>query len=199
MSKGDGSVSLAADRSDDEEQDRADLLSFSSAESGGLGDFAARHRRRMFRYLYSRLPDYAKCEDLTQEVFIRLCRGGYDGTASPKTWMFTIARRVVIDAFRAESRRPPAGALGEEWGRQERGVSDPARNLHREDEDRRIRRWLGELPDEQAEAVRLRIIAGLSFAQTAEVLSCSVPTAKSRVRYGLMKLRTLIEEENKHD
>ena len=36
------------------------------------------------------------------------------------------------------------------------------------------------------------MIVGLSFAQTAEVLGCSIPTAKSRLRYGLTKLRTLI-------
>jgi len=62
-------------------------------------------------------------------------------------------------------------------------------------EDQRICRWLAELPGEQAEAVRLRIIVGLSFAQTADVLGCSVPTCKSRVRYGLAKLRTVIQKE----
>ncbi len=181
----------------DQRADRDDLLSLTPGSAEKLEGVVARHGGRVLRYIYSRLNDRQTCEDLTQEVFMRLCQGGYDGTASPMTWIFTIARRCVIDHLRRLGRQPPGLRISEGFERQDHRVSDPSQNLSRQDEDERIRRWLLELPVEQAEAVRLRIIAGLSFAQTAEAMDCSVPTAKSRLRYGLMKLRTLLQEESK--
>jgi RNA polymerase sigma-70 factor (ECF subfamily) len=181
--------------SDFAQQDRQNLLALSRGNTGSLDRVVAGYKRRVFRYIFSRLNNVQACEDLTQDVFMRLCRGGYDGRASPSTWIFTIARRRMIDFFRAQSRRPATTYLPQGFEQPERQASDPAGNLLRRDEDQRIRNWLAELPEEQAEAVRLRVIVGLSFAQTAEALDCSVPTAKSRLRYGLSKLRTLIQEE----
>ena len=86
---------------------------------------------------------------------MRLCHGGYDGSASPSTWIFTIARHRLFDFFRAAGRQPPIARFPEKFEMPERQASDPARNLLREDEDGRIRQWLSGLPDEQAETVRL--------------------------------------------
>jgi RNA polymerase sigma-70 factor (ECF subfamily) len=178
----------------DAQHDRADLLS-AARDVAALERLVARHSQRVFRYIHSRINNLQTCEDLTQDVFMRLCRDGYDGTASVKTWIFSIARHRVVDFFRSESRRPSTCQIPEQLEFPEHHPSDPGRNLSLRDEDQRIGRWLTQLPEEQAEAVRLRIIAGLSFAQTADVLGCPVPTCKSRVRYGLAKLKTLIQEE----
>lgn len=48
---------------------------------------------------------------------------------------------------------------------------------------------LTEIPDEQAEVIRLRIYGDNSFAEVAEILSLPLPTVKSRFLYGLEKLR----------
>lgn len=58
-----------------------------------------------------------------------------------------------------------------------------------EAEYRRIARLLTEIPDEQAEVIRLRIYGDNSFAEVAEILSLPLPTVKSRFLYGLEKLR----------
>lgn len=58
-----------------------------------------------------------------------------------------------------------------------------------ETEYRRIARLLTEIPDEQAEVIRLRIYGDNSFAEVAEILSLPLPTVKSRFLYGLEKLR----------
>jgi len=54
---------------------------------------------------------------------------------------------------------------------------------------RRIVGLLTEIPDEQAEVIRLRIYGDNSFAEVAEILSLPLPTVKSRFLYGLEKLR----------
>ena len=58
-----------------------------------------------------------------------------------------------------------------------------------ETEYRRIASLLTEIPDEQAEVIRLRIYGDNSFAEVAEILSLPLPTVKSRFLYGLEKLR----------
>jgi len=58
-----------------------------------------------------------------------------------------------------------------------------------QEEYKRISKLLSQLPDEQAEVIRLRMYGGNSFAQIAEILSVPLPTVKSRFLYGLEKIR----------
>ena len=58
-----------------------------------------------------------------------------------------------------------------------------------QEEYNRISLLLSQLPDEQAEVIRLRMYGGNSFAQIAGILSVPLPTVKSRFLYGLEKIR----------
>jgi RNA polymerase sigma factor (sigma-70 family) len=51
---------------------------------------------------------------------------------------------------------------------------------------------LNRLPESQADALRLRFFGGLTFGEIAEAMSCSLSTAKNRVKWGLMKLAEFI-------
>lgn len=64
---------------------------------------------------------------------------------------------------------------------------------------RRIVHLLTEIPDEQAEVIRLRIYGDNSFAEVAEILSLPLPTVKSRFLYGLEKLRKGIKKTINND
>lgn len=58
-----------------------------------------------------------------------------------------------------------------------------------QEEYNRISMLFSQLPDEQAEVIRLRMYGGNSFSQIAEILSVPLPTVKSRFLYGLEKIR----------
>src|SRR5208283_160317 len=60
---------------------------------------------------------------------------------------------------------------------------------------REIERLLSQLPRRQAEAVRLRIFGGLAFKTIAEAAGVSLPTIKSRFRYGVERLRSILFKE----
>ncbi|MHB1001048.1 MAG: RNA polymerase sigma factor [Armatimonadota bacterium] len=51
---------------------------------------------------------------------------------------------------------------------------------------------LRKLPVKQAEVLRLRILDEFSLSEIAEIVGCSLPTAKSRLNYGLQKLRRIM-------
>jgi RNA polymerase sigma-70 factor (ECF subfamily) len=58
-----------------------------------------------------------------------------------------------------------------------------------------LSRLLDGIPDREAEVIRLRAFSELSFAEIAIVVDKSVPTVKSRFRYGLDKLRHALHAE----
>lgn len=60
----------------------------------------------------------------------------------------------------------------------------------------RIAQLLMEIPEDQAEVIRLRIYGGNSFADVAEILSLPLPTVKSRFLYGLEKIRRAMKQTN---
>ena len=75
-------------------------------------------------------------------------------------------------------------------------VADTIPDKQNEDDYQRIALLLKEIPDEQAEVIRLRIYGDNSFAQVAEILSLPLPTVKSRFLYGLEKLRRGMKQNN---
>ena len=65
-----------------------------------------------------------------------------------------------------------------------------------ESDYQRIAKLLVEIPEEQAEVIRLRIYGNNSFADVAEILSRPLPTVKSRFLYGLEKIRKAMKQTN---
>jgi RNA polymerase sigma-70 factor (ECF subfamily) len=68
-------------------------------------------------------------------------------------------------------------------------LADATADTSNDDNYKRIVQLLTEIPEEQAEVIRLRIYGDNSFAQIAEILSLPLPTVKSRFLYGLEKIR----------
>ncbi|MCL4852845.1 MAG: hypothetical protein KJZ78_15905 [Bryobacteraceae bacterium] len=60
---------------------------------------------------------------------------------------------------------------------------------------RQIEELFSKLPSRQAEVMRLRVFAGLPFRAIAEAVGASVPTIKSRFRYGAERLRSILSKE----
>jgi RNA polymerase sigma factor (sigma-70 family) len=130
------------------------------AESFGSG-FAARYRD-IFRFIHRRTRSSAEAEELTQQVFADAVEA-LDGRdpSDDLGLLYTIARRRLIDQIR---RSPPATATLAEVG----DVESPGSY------DAGLRRLLTEaieqLEPSYRDALVLRLIRGLSFAETAAAL-----------------------------
>ena len=70
-------------------------------------------------------------------------------------------------------------------------------SYYNEEDYARITRMLGLLPEEQAEVIRMRIYANKSFVEIAAILALPISTVKSRLIYGLNKLRKQLNAEHK--
>lgn len=126
------------------------------------------------------LVGQAEAEDLTQETYLRAMRSlsRFAARSSAKTWLFSIARRVAVDHVRMTVRRPRIADL-EDW----QGTADAtlARDSGGFEEGVLLWQTLASLPLDRREAFVATQVAGLSYAEAAQVCGCPVGTIRSRV------------------
>jgi RNA polymerase sigma-70 factor (ECF subfamily) len=148
-----------------------------AARTGADWALAALYRQfqpAVLRYLRARVPGQE--EDVASDVWLAVARGlcGFEGGESDfARWIFTIARRRAVDLGRKSQRRRTDAAAPEEFASVPGGV-DPQEALEaRAAGDDAVARIVALLPKSQADVVLLRVVAGLSVTETAEVLGCS--------------------------
>jgi RNA polymerase sigma-70 factor, ECF subfamily len=155
------------------------------------------YQYRLFRYLLSITADRETAEDVFQETWIRvLDRGGqYDGRAKFETWLFAIARHLVIDLAR---RRKPESldALTDSERMQPLDPAaagpSPSDLLSSREDEATVQVSLARLPAIHREVLLLRFQEDLGLEEIAAVLDAPLSTVKSRLYRGLEQLRTLV-------
>ena len=166
---------------------------------------AARGDSRAFETLYDELSpavyglarrvvrDPTRAEDVTQEVFLDVWRKAtrFDvERGKAKTWIMTIAHRRAVDAVRrseAQKRQDHQGAP------EEVSHDEPADALIEAEEHGAVRDCLETLTDLQLESVRLAYFNGYTYGEVATLLDKPLPTIKTRMRDGLIRLRDCLE------
>ncbi|MDJ0923360.1 MAG: RNA polymerase sigma factor [Acidimicrobiia bacterium] len=145
------------------------------------------------------LPSQQDAEDVTQEVFVRAYRALADyrperiAELRLKPWLFTITINLCRNHARTRGRRPSQVPLD--------GYHDPAGPGSVESDAVTavaIDEWrdrLARLPTPQRDAIVLRHVIGLSYAEVGEVLDRPAGTVKSDVSRGLTRLRTMLATE----
>ena len=172
-----------------------------AADIDVLLDRVARGDRAAFEALYDLVSapvfglarrvvrDPARAEDVTQEVFLDVWRRAprFDrAQGSARTWIMTIAHRRAVDAVRrSESQRRQDGhAKADEVSHDE-----PGEALIKAEEHDAVRGCLDSLTDLQLESVRLAYFNGYTYGEVAALLGKPLPTIKTRMRDGLIRLR----------
>ena len=147
------------------------------------------HAPALFRFLLRLTGNEADTHDALQEIFVRLARSPrlLDGVAAPRSFLFRMAHRLVIDRYRREeSRRQTA----EKAAREIPATVEPETSGNDAIWRRKsVAAALEALPLEQKAVVALKVWENLTFAEIAEVLDIPPNTAASRYRYALDKLR----------
>ena len=137
--------------------------------------------------------DPARAEDVTQEVFLEVWRKAarFDSSlGKAKTWVMTIAHRRAVDAVRRSesNKRQDDRAAPDEVSHDE-----PADALIASEEHGAVRRCMETLTDLQLESVRLAYFNGYTYNEVATLLEKPLPTIKTRMRDGLIRLRDCLE------
>ncbi|MEV6029261.1 sigma-70 family RNA polymerase sigma factor [Streptomyces sp. NPDC052036] len=133
--------------------------------------------------------------DLTQDTFARAFGSlhRFEGRASARTWLLSIARRTVADSFRHAAARPRLAETSDWQAAVER--TQP-RDVPGFDDGVALLDLLAALPGERRETFVLTQVVGLSYEETAGFIGCPVGTVRSRVSRARAALeRQLLEAE----
>ena len=138
-------------------------------------------------------PDHAA--EVTQEVMVELWQTAarFDpARGSARTWVVTLARRRAVDRVRSEQARRVRDQrdLDESGAVTEYDVV--VEHVERRLEAAVVRRCLGSLTDTQREAVLRAYYGDRTYREVAADLGATLPTIKSRIRDGLIRLRNCL-------
>jgi RNA polymerase sigma-70 factor (ECF subfamily) len=141
------------------------------------------------------LGDTAGAEDVLQDVFLRFVESldTFNLTSSLKGYLSTCVLNRCRDRFRQIGRARTVSV--ENAGYAVSVEKTPVQTAIGREELERISNAMAELPDEQRQVVVLHLTGGMKFAAIARIQDVSVKTVLSRYRYGLDKLRSLLNGE----
>ena len=139
------------------------------------------HQRAVFAYFLRVVGNRQDAEELTQETFVRACSAAvrYRGDSSVKTWLFGIARRVLLEASRAGlfERRSELDET-----RVEAIVDDPDTRID-------LERALASLGVGDREALVMVDVLGFEPSQAAEIVGVSAETFRVRLHRARRRFR----------
>jgi len=144
---------------------------------------------RVFGLCRRIVRDPAQAEEVAQEALVEVWRtaGRYDpAKGSAASWVLTIAHRRAVDRVRSEQASTDRERrLATEEVPYDDVVEQATARLERQ----QVRRCLQDLTDLQREAITLAYYKGYSYREVADLLGAGLPTVKTRMRDGLIRLR----------
>jgi len=144
---------------------------------------------RVFGLCRRVVRDPAQAEEVAQEALVEVWRtaGRYDpAKGSTASWVLTIAHRRAVDRVRSEQASTDRERrLATDEVPYDDVVEEATARLERQ----QVRRCLQGLTDLQREAITLAYYKGYSYREVADLLGAGLPTVKTRMRDGLIRLR----------
>lgn len=152
-----------------------------------------RYRSPLMRFVRRMSLDRYDADEVVQETWLAVIRGRYVPRARFVTYLFSIARRRVMDRWRRRGRQPELEASEALELAPAPARMQPESLVGDEALARAIAAAVDALPLLQREAFLLRAETDLTVEEIAQVTGTTRETAKSRLRYGLRRLRTALE------
>ena len=166
----------------------------SGHDKTALDKLHATYSSHIKHYIASRIRSIADAEDLTQNVFLELCAGNsrYDGQSDVQAYLLGIARNSVGRYYRDKNKQLQAVKVETDRIRLvgcNNFVPPPA--LSREELLRRVERAMDQLSPKAREALKARLIDGLSSREAAQKVGCSLEAFYKRLDTALKSLEKM--------
>jgi RNA polymerase sigma-70 factor (ECF subfamily) len=154
-----------------------------------------KYKKYLLRIAAGLLNDTVAAEDAVQDVFTNMVRsaGKYRITTSLKVYLATCVANKARDIYRSQTKNK-----AEDLDHIPQVVCQyrrPEQWIILNEQFTRATEAVGQLPLRQKEAVILRVQGGLKFREIAKLQQTSIKTVISRYRYGLDKLRSIMNDK----
>ena len=169
-----------------------------AGESAAFEVLFRRYHAALLRVAASHLRRRDWAEETVQETFLAAFRSlaSYNSQYSFRTWLWTILLNQCRRTWKRQTGATPQTNTEstpnstQAWIEPVSSEPSPMARMLAEEKSRHLERLLSELPEPQADALRLRFFGGLKFEEIAAAMDCSLNTAKNRVKSGLLRLST---------
>ena len=177
------------------------VVCYAQGNNAAFDTLLGRYKSSVYSYIYYIVQDKELAEDIFQETFVKVImtikQGRYTENGKFKAWIMRIAHNLIIDYFRQE--RNENVVSNDEV---EVDLFNNIKLCEGTVEDRLVRRQVlsdvrnlvKHLPDNQREVLEMRYYQDLSFKEIAEKTGVSINTALGRMRYAILNMRRMAEE-----
>lgn len=154
-----------------------------------LGLLFERYKRPLYGFFYGMNRDAELCEDLVQNVFVRILKYRYlfRGEGDFKTWMFHIARNVNHDHFRKN--KINAKDSLDSWEERLGSPDNRSTQFQAEEEMLLLSMAMDKLPVDKREILLLSKYQEKKYKEIGEILGCSESAVKVKVFRALQELK----------
>ena len=183
-----------------EKTDQQLVKEYLAGKESAFEQLVRRHTDRVYGYVRMMVKDHQLAEDIFQDVFVKavttMKKGRYNEEGKFLPWILRIAHNLVIDTFRKNKRFPTVDG-GPEFDvfnviKDEDKIADEA--IIEDQINNDLRKLIEFLPEDQKTVLKMRHFQEMSFKEIAKDTGVSINTALGRMRYALVNLRKLIEE-----
>lgn len=163
----------------------------------------SRHQSRIFSYIFHIVKNRDLAEDIFQETFVKaimtIKQGRYTENGKFSAWITRIAHNLIIDYYRQEKSENTVSTDEDETNLLNRkdlsedNIEDEMviNQIHND-----VRRIVDALPESQREVLVMRYYRNMSFKEIADATNVSINTALGRMRYAILNMRRIAEENN---
>jgi len=177
------------------------IVKFINGDPFNFDQLIGKHKNKIFTYIKRYIRDAALAEDILQDTFLKVfqsLKGGmYSDNGKFISWVMRIAHNLIIDHFRKSKQMNTISN-----DNYESDIFNSKKFAEDNVEDKMIkkqihldvRKIVSQLPADQREVIILKHFAGLSFKKIADITNVSINTALGRMRYALINMRKIIED-----
>ena len=177
---------------------------YQKGDENALSILISRHQKELFSFIFYKLMDEELANDVFQDTFMKIIvslkEGRYNDDGKFILWAKRIAHNLIIDHYRLKSKHIKVSETTYE--NEEFSIFDLLKETEENIEERLITNQIYDdlmkmlvfLPENQQEVIKLRFFDGLSFKEIAEQTNTSINTTLGRVRYALINMRKIMED-----
>lgn len=177
------------------------VIDYAIGNNHAFDELLRRHRKNVYNYIFFIIKNREMAEDVFQDTLVKaiinIKQGRYIENGKFKAWIMRIAHNLIIDYFRLE--RNENTVSNDEM---EVDLLNDATLCDITIEDKMVwsqiltdvKRLIEYLPDNQREVLEMRYYQDLSFKEIADQIGISINTALGRMRYAIINIRKLAEE-----
>lgn len=194
-----------------EQLEDKDLVRFyrQNGDQQAFRELMNRHQSKVYSYIYSMIGSAGLADDIFQETFTKVITkmdDTYNEQGKWIAWVMRIAHNATIDHIRKQKRFVDVSSNYDKESNTDfydrlpdEDLVGAQEQLEKDEAKSSLMEHIAELPEEQRQVVMLRHYYEMPFKEIAELTNVSINTALGRMRYALINLRKLFDQEKEQE